>query len=42
MLYQKKLGMCHRVFAHQADFDKAFEGITDLYINGTEIVVQRI
>ena len=31
----------YRVFKSQEDFDKAFEGVTDLFIDGTEVVVQR-
>lgn len=31
----------YRVFKNQEDFDTAFEGVTDLFIDGTEIVVQR-
>ncbi len=30
-----------RVFDNQADFDKAFEGIEDIFVDGSEIDIQR-
>lgn len=30
-----------RVFEDQQAFDKAFEGVKDLFIDGSEIIVQR-
>jgi hypothetical protein len=30
-----------RLFENQADFDKAFEGVTEIFIDGTEIPIER-
>ena len=30
-----------RVFDNQDAFDKAFEGVTDLFIDGSEIIIER-
>lgn len=33
--------LTHRIFKDQESFDKAFEGITDIFIDGTEIPIER-
>lgn len=30
-----------RVFDNQQDFDKAFEGVEDIFVDGSEIIIQR-
>jgi len=37
----EKKAMANDVFTNQEAFDKAFEGIEDIYIDGTEIPIQR-
>jgi hypothetical protein len=34
-------GLVRRVFENQEDFDKAFEGVEDLFVDGSEIIIQR-
>lgn len=34
-------GLVRRVFENQQDFDKAFEGVEDLFVDGSEIIIQR-